>query len=160
MTEPSTSERRIPADFIGNGREVETRARNTARGSIVDVLDAIRQRQRFLLTSHARPDGDAVGSLLALWMTLSAMGKQAEMELFDPVPMIYRNTACSGSDPAVCRPDGWISAGRGDSAGMRQRRAAHVLRAGRKIPYQYRPPYQWPAIRQCELDRYRSQCRS
>ena len=89
MTEPSTSERHTPADFIRNAGEVETLTRNTAQGSIVGVLDAIRQRQRFLLTSHARPDGDAVGSLLALWMTLSAMGKQAEMQLFDPVPVIY-----------------------------------------------------------------------
>lgn len=72
-----------------NGGHVETLTRNALEGPIVKVLDAIQQRQRFLLTSHARPDGDAVGSLLALWMTLNAMGKQAEMQLFDPVPVIY-----------------------------------------------------------------------
>jgi phosphoesterase RecJ-like protein len=60
-----------------------------SKASMAAVLEAIRQRERFLLSSHARPDGDAVGSLLALWMTLSAMGKQAEMQLFDPVPVIY-----------------------------------------------------------------------
>jgi phosphoesterase RecJ-like protein len=54
------------------------------------VLDAIRQRERFLVTSHARPDGDAVGSVLALWMVLKEMGKHAEMQLFDRVPLIYR----------------------------------------------------------------------
>ncbi len=58
---------------------------------IAAVLDAIQQRERFLLTSHARPDGDAVGSVLALWMMLNAMGKHAEMQLFDRVPLIYRN---------------------------------------------------------------------
>ena len=89
MTEPSTTEQRTPPNPMGNGGRIETLTRNTAQGSIVEVLDAIRQRQRFLLTSHARPDGDAVGSLLALWMTLNAMGKQAEMQLFDPVPVIY-----------------------------------------------------------------------
>lgn len=54
------------------------------------LLEAIRERERFLLTSHARPDGDAVGSLLALWMVLKEMGKHAEMQLYDRVPMIYR----------------------------------------------------------------------
>jgi phosphoesterase RecJ-like protein len=54
------------------------------------VLDAIRQRESFLVTSHARPDGDALGSVLALWMMLKSMGKRAEMQLFDRVPLIYR----------------------------------------------------------------------
>ncbi|MGC1870889.1 MAG: bifunctional oligoribonuclease/PAP phosphatase NrnA [Acidobacteriaceae bacterium] len=89
MTEPSTTERRTPAIPIGNVGRMETLTCDTAQGSVTEVLDAIRQRERFLLTSHARPDGDAVGSLIALWMTLTAMGKQAEMQLFDPVPVIY-----------------------------------------------------------------------
>ena len=89
MTEPSTTERRTPANPIGNGGRIKTLTRDTSKESMVAVLDAIRQRHRFLLTSHARPDGDAVGSLLALWMTLNAMGKQAEMQLRDPVPVIY-----------------------------------------------------------------------
>jgi phosphoesterase RecJ-like protein len=55
-----------------------------------EILEAIAQREKFLVTSHARPDGDAVGSVLALWMMLKAMGKQAEMQLFDRVPLIYR----------------------------------------------------------------------
>ena len=59
------------------------------------LLEALQQRERFLLTAHARPDGDAVGSLLALWMVLQAMGKHAEMLLFDRVPMIYRTLPCA-----------------------------------------------------------------
>jgi bifunctional oligoribonuclease and PAP phosphatase NrnA len=89
MTRPSTTEPRTPANPTENGGCIETLAHNTQQESAAAVLDAIRRRQRFLLTSHARPDGDAVGSLLALWMTLTAMGKQAEMQLFDPVPIIY-----------------------------------------------------------------------
>lgn len=54
------------------------------------VLEAILQRDSFVLTSHARPDGDAVGSVLALSMILRQLGKQAETLLFDPVPLIYR----------------------------------------------------------------------
>ena len=54
------------------------------------VLDAILERQSFLITAHARPDGDAVGSVLACWMMLEQMGKQADMVLHDCVPMLYR----------------------------------------------------------------------
>jgi|SRR5579864_30067 len=54
------------------------------------VLEQIEQRQDFLLTSHARPDGDAIGSLLALSGILQAMGKTAEVIMSDPVPVIYK----------------------------------------------------------------------
>lgn len=54
------------------------------------VLEQIRQRQEFLLTSHARPDGDAIGSVLALAGILHKMGKRAEVVMSDPVPVIYK----------------------------------------------------------------------
>jgi len=54
------------------------------------VLQEIEQRQRFLLTSHARPDGDAIGSALACSQILRLMGKQAEVVLRDGVPRIYQ----------------------------------------------------------------------
>lgn len=57
---------------------------------IAEVLREIRQRQRFLVTSHARPDGDAVGSTLALAQILRRMGKTADAVLHDAVPVIYR----------------------------------------------------------------------
>lgn len=56
-----------------------------------DVLQQIEQRDRFVLTSHARPDGDAVGSVLACCQVLRAMGKRAEIVLHDGVPRIYRS---------------------------------------------------------------------
>lgn len=55
-----------------------------------DVLQQIEQRDRFVLTSHARPDGDAIGSALACCQILRAMGKQADVMLRDGVPRIYR----------------------------------------------------------------------
>jgi phosphoesterase RecJ-like protein len=55
-----------------------------------DVLQQIEQRNRFVLTSHARPDGDAVGSALACCQVLRSMGKQADVVLHDGVPRIYR----------------------------------------------------------------------
>jgi phosphoesterase RecJ-like protein len=56
-----------------------------------DVLRQIEQRERFVLTSHARPDGDAVGSALACCQILRVMGKQADVVLHDGVPRIYRS---------------------------------------------------------------------
>src|ERR1700692_309080 len=56
-----------------------------------EVLNHIERRNRFLLTSHARPDGDAVGSALACCQILRAMGKQADVVLHDGVPRVYRS---------------------------------------------------------------------
>lgn len=55
-----------------------------------EILNQIGRRQKFILTSHARPDGDAVGSALACCQILRTMGKQANVVLSDGVPGIYR----------------------------------------------------------------------
>jgi phosphoesterase RecJ-like protein len=57
---------------------------------ITEVLREIERRKSFVITSHARPDGDAVGSALAFSQILRSMGKNAEIVLKDPVPMIYQ----------------------------------------------------------------------
>src|SRR5947209_10430787 len=57
---------------------------------IEQVLHQIEQRRQFVLTSHARPDGDAIGSALALAAILRNMGKTAEVVLSDNVPVIYK----------------------------------------------------------------------
>ena len=54
------------------------------------ILTEIERRDRFVLTSHARPDGDAVGSTLACAEILRQMGKQAEIILYDGVPRVYQ----------------------------------------------------------------------
>src|SRR5947209_4035192 len=54
------------------------------------VLHHVEQRRKFVLTSHARPDGDAIGSLLALSGILQTMGKSAEIVMSDNVPVIYK----------------------------------------------------------------------
>ncbi|HST11312.1 MAG TPA: bifunctional oligoribonuclease/PAP phosphatase NrnA [Terriglobales bacterium] len=55
-----------------------------------EVLEHIERRQRFVLTSHARPDGDAIGSALACCEVLRQLGKEADVVLHDPVPRIYQ----------------------------------------------------------------------
>jgi len=56
-----------------------------------EVLKQIKGRERFLLTSHARPDGDAVGSTLACGELLRQLGKDVEILLHDGVPRIYQH---------------------------------------------------------------------
>ena len=55
------------------------------------VLQEIRSRRRFVVTSHARPDGDGIGSALACAQILRVMGKDAEVVMHDGVPRIYQN---------------------------------------------------------------------
>jgi phosphoesterase RecJ-like protein len=55
------------------------------------VAAAIRDRHSFILTSHARPDGDAVGSQLALAFALRALGKTVRVVDRDPAPGPYRD---------------------------------------------------------------------
>ncbi len=58
--------------------------------SAVAIAAALRERQSFLLTSHARPDGDAIGSAMALALALDALGKSVRIVNRDPVPEPYR----------------------------------------------------------------------
>lgn len=54
------------------------------------ILEVVRRGERFLVCSHARPDGDAVGSMLAMAMLLHQMGKHADVVSADRIPTIYR----------------------------------------------------------------------
>lgn len=54
--------------------------------SISALLKLIRERDRFVITSHVRPDGDAIGSSLGLMHLLESMGKEASIVFVDPIP--------------------------------------------------------------------------
>ena len=51
------------------------------------VADALRSHDRFLLVTHENPDGDALGSLLAMKLALDALGKDSEMYLYGDAPL-------------------------------------------------------------------------
>lgn len=55
------------------------------------ILETLRQGRRFLVCSHARPDGDSVGSVLAMGLLLEALGKQADLVSADAIPAAYRS---------------------------------------------------------------------
>lgn len=84
----------------------------TPEASIAQLLEAFRSTSRFILTSHARPDGDAVGSVLALAEVLNQLGCETDMVLADPVPLIYRTL------PGVDRIRIASSAGDGNDAAI------------------------------------------
>lgn len=56
-----------------------------------EIAAALKERQSFILASHARPDGDAVGSQLALGFALRALGKTVRLVSRDPIPAPYRD---------------------------------------------------------------------
>ena len=57
---------------------------------MASICQEILRRQRFLLTSHARPDGDSIGSQLAMAYALEALGKQVRLVNADAAPDHYR----------------------------------------------------------------------
>ena len=62
----------------------------TTAGTRERVLDAIRANDRFLLVTHENPDGDALGSLVAMHGVLRQLGKDALMFInADEFPMPY-----------------------------------------------------------------------
>ena len=68
-------------------------ATELVRGDLDQVVDEIRSGDRFLLTTHENPDGDALGSLLAMHQILGTLGKDSVMFLAAkefPLPVEYR----------------------------------------------------------------------
>src|SRR3954451_5740215 len=51
------------------------------------VAEAIREHDRFLVTTHENPDGDALGSLLGITLGLRELGKDTAMFLSGDVPL-------------------------------------------------------------------------
>ncbi|PYR54015.1 MAG: bifunctional oligoribonuclease/PAP phosphatase NrnA, partial [Acidobacteria bacterium] len=58
----------------------------TTSPEIRQIVEAIHARQRFVLSSHSRPDGDSIGSQLAMAYALRALGKDVEVINADPAP--------------------------------------------------------------------------
>ena len=64
---------------------------DTAAAAVRRICDEVLRRQRFLLTSHARPDGDSIGSQLAMAFALDALGKTVRIVNADPAPDHYQD---------------------------------------------------------------------
>jgi len=54
------------------------------------TIELIKSSQNFLLLTHQNPDGDALGSLLALQMILTKLGKTATAVCSEPIPGAFQ----------------------------------------------------------------------
>jgi phosphoesterase RecJ-like protein len=54
------------------------------------IIQHIKDGQHILIASHAEPDGDSVGSLVALGLALAKLDKKITMYNPSPIPAVYR----------------------------------------------------------------------
>ena len=57
---------------------------------IEQIVNQLKKSRTILVASHANPDGDAVGALLALGLALKAMNKGVCIYNQSPIPAVYR----------------------------------------------------------------------
>jgi bifunctional oligoribonuclease and PAP phosphatase NrnA len=78
---------------------------NSQHDIIEDLVASIRSNQRFLVATHVRPDGDAIGSVLSMAHMLQRLGKKADPYCQDPAPTAYKFLPAAHSiRDAVPRP--------------------------------------------------------
>jgi phosphoesterase RecJ-like protein len=91
MSETTSSD--IAGEGSGAGAQA-VRGRAAPAAASEDVLQRIcaelLRRRRVLITSHARPDGDSIGSQLAMAFALEALGKHVRIVNADAAPDHYQ----------------------------------------------------------------------
>ena len=68
-----------------------TQTQPSERSAVAQLRDEILARHRFLISSHARPDGDSIGSQLAMAFALEALGKEVRIVNADRAPDHYQD---------------------------------------------------------------------
>src|SRR5688572_20599499 len=66
---------------------MSSRQTNTTETDLPKIAEAIRDHERFLVTTHENPDGDALGSLLATKLMLEQLGKDVVIYLAGDVSL-------------------------------------------------------------------------
>ncbi|MDT8901341.1 DHH family phosphoesterase [Anaeroselena agilis] len=75
--------------------------------SLRHVANMLNEAERIVITAHIHPDGDSLGSMLALYASLAAQGKKVWLLLDDEVPAVYR--FLPGAE-LIRRPEGKMEA--------------------------------------------------
>ena len=78
--------------------------------SLEQVADVIRSKRRFAVTTHVNPEGDALGSALALALALRGMGKEAEALNKDSIPFFLKFLPTVGVFRQATRLDDGVDA--------------------------------------------------
>jgi len=77
---------------------------------IAAILKVLRRGERFLVCSHSWPDGDAVGSMIAVGMFLEQIGKQVDLVTADRIPANCRSLPGVGAIRTEVRVHGLYDA--------------------------------------------------
>jgi phosphoesterase RecJ-like protein len=62
-------------------------AKTNGTTDLREVAEAVRSHDRFLITTHENPDGDSLGSILAMKLALEQLGKDVVMYLSGETPL-------------------------------------------------------------------------
>src|ERR1700682_27866 len=63
-----------------------SRITTTSQPAVGEIVHSIATRKRFVISSHSRPDGDSIGSQLAMAFALRALGKEVRVVNSDAAP--------------------------------------------------------------------------
>src|SRR5213592_372438 len=74
------------ARATASGRGIPRAVMMTMTADGQRIVDAIGSRRRFVLSSHSRPDGDSIGSQLAMAYALRYLGKEVRIVNKDHAP--------------------------------------------------------------------------
>jgi len=74
---------------------------------VTAVADAIRSHDRFLIVTHENPDGDALGSILAMKLALDQLGKDSVMYLYGDAPLPAEYSFMPLAEVRRRLPDDW-----------------------------------------------------
>ncbi len=82
-----------------------TRAESEYRstGTIQQIADRLREARKLLVTTHVKPDGDGIGSALAIYRALKPRGVDVDIQLMGPLEPRLRDIA---GDTPFRRHDG------------------------------------------------------
>jgi len=70
-----------------HARQISMKDHSSKISQILEIIDA---NEKFVLTTHINPDGDGLGSELALYYLLKKIGKTAHIINATPIPIVYR----------------------------------------------------------------------
>jgi phosphoesterase RecJ-like protein len=87
-----------------------SRITTTSQPAVGEIVDSIATRHRFVISSHSRPDGDSIGSQLAMAFALRAMGKDVRIVNSDAAPGPLRAFPGVGEIEIAARVDGAFDA--------------------------------------------------
>lgn len=72
--------------MIWGQKKTENRLLEPYKETAQAILESLRESQRVLIATHAHPDGDAIGSSLALYFALKIQGKEVTAFIPDAAP--------------------------------------------------------------------------